>query len=364
MTNDDQFDELMRRALAEEADRIEPADRLHEIQSRVSTQRKISPRRPWMITAGAAVVGTAAAIGAFAVLNNDSTTTSEPEVAGPPVTTTSSKPPATTTPSQAATTPPSPIPTDQDSVAKTRSTVEPEVKGRAVSVYWVGKSVGNDTGPGIRLYRTFTRVSGKPALEAVKQLSIGKSADRDYYSLWTGAAPLSVTRSDGMVTVDFKALPDLKLEPETANIAVQQLVYTVQGALGDDTEPIRVTERGKSGAILFGAVDTSQLFSRALAADVQALVWISSPAEGDTVVSPVTVQGTAATFEATVNWRAINVKTKQTAQGQTNTKAGQSFTPYSFTTKLGQGEWQLEAYLISPQDGRITDTDTKTIYVR
>ena len=80
----DEFDELMRRALSEEAGRIEPADGLHEIQSRVRGQRRSVNRRPWVMTAGAAVLGTAAAVGAFAVLNDTTKQADEPSVAGAP----------------------------------------------------------------------------------------------------------------------------------------------------------------------------------------------------------------------------------------------------------------------------------------
>jgi hypothetical protein len=233
-----------------------------------------------------------------------------------------------------------------------------------VSVYWLGKSVGNDTGAGVRLYRTFANVSGRPALEAVRLLTTDKSGDPDYYSPWTGAAVNSVTRSDGVVTVDFKALPPQRLKADLADVAVQQLVYTVQGALNDESQKVMITEQGRSGQALFGQVDTSQPFSRAQASNVQALVWILSPVEGSTLKTHVTVSGIAAAFEAQVNWRATNLKTQAVVSDYTKTQQGQGFSPFSFTTKLGPGEWQIEAYLISPQDGRMTDLDSKTVFVR
>ncbi|MDX6260715.1 MAG: hypothetical protein QOH84_2403 [Kribbellaceae bacterium] len=363
MTNDDQFDELMRRALAEEADRIEPADSLHEIRSRVSSQRKVSPRRPWLISAGAAALGTAAAIGAFTMLGDDAKNTGEPEVAGPPAsstTTTKASSPVTPAPSQ-ATMPPTDLPT----AAKVRPTPEVSVKRKAVPVYWVGKAPSDPTGVGVRLYRTYVPISGRPALEAVRVLSSGKSDDSDYYSLWLDATPSSVTQADGVVTVDFKDLPaQKKMSAGMADFAIQQLVYTVQGVYGDTSQQIRVTEQGRSAGMLFGEIDSSQPFSRAQAADVQAKVWITAPAEGDTVAALFAVDGIAATFEASVNWRATNTKTGQVIQGRAMTKQGQGFSPYSFTVKAGSGRWQLEAYLISPADGAITDIDSKTIIVK
>ena len=360
----DPFDELMRRALAEEADRIEPADRLHEIQSRVQTQRKPVSRRSWALTAGAAVVATAAAIGAFAVLTDDTKQAREPEVAGPAATTTAT---STMPSAKAPTATPSATPApDSPKVAPTQAgTPEAVMKIKAVPVYWLGKTVGAENGPGVRLYRTFQNVRGRPALEAVRLLTTSKSGDPDYYSLWTGAAVSSVTRSDGVVTVDFKALPRTQLAPDVADVAVQQLVYTVQGALDDQSEKILVTERGRVGRTLFGQIDTAQPLSRAQAANVQALVWILTPTDGAGVKDPVTVTGVAAAYEAQVNWRATNTRTGEVRENYTNTKEGQKFSPFSFAIpKLGSGEWTIEAYLVSAQDGRITDTDSKTVFVK
>ena len=85
----DRFDELMRQALADEAAKIESDDGLHKIQARVRTQRKPISRRPWVLTAGAAAVGTAAVIGAFTMLTDD-TNKGNDGAAGPTTTTASS----------------------------------------------------------------------------------------------------------------------------------------------------------------------------------------------------------------------------------------------------------------------------------
>ncbi|TCN34266.1 sporulation and spore germination protein [Kribbella orskensis] len=369
---DDRFDELMRRALAEEADRIEPADGLHEIQARVRDQRKPVNRRPWALAVGAAVVGTAAAVGAFTLLDDNTRNADQPEVAGSPSATAS----ATIQPSTEASAGPSALPTSMPSAKpsqtinssteppKTVGVPEAEVKARAVPVYWVGRTIGNDTGAGVRLYRTFTRISGRPTLEAVRTMTSEKSSDPDYYSPWIGSAVNSVTKSGDLVTVDFKLLPREKLDPAAANIATQQLVYTVQAVLGDSSQQILVTEQGQATRELFGQALSGQPLSRAQAMDVQALVWIESPEQKATVRSPVTVRGTAAAYEATVNWQATNLKTKTVVKNYTNTQEGMKFSPFTFTTKLAPGEWQLEVFMLSGEDGHITDTDSKTIFVK
>jgi hypothetical protein len=358
----DPFDELMRRALANEAAKTEPADGLHKIQDRVRTQRKPFSRRTWVLTAGAAAVGTAAAIGAFTVLTDDTNKAGDPGVAerATSTATNSSPAPKSQRPSSSSSIPSSAA--GSPTVNAYQGTKEtPTVK--AVPVYWLGKTVGNDTGAGMRLYRTFIGIKGRPAEEAVRQMTTQKADDPDYQSPWAGAQVSSVTRSDAGVTVDFKALPRKKLEPAVADLAVQQLVYTVQGALNDATVPIQVTEQGRLSSSLFG-VDFRQPLGRAQASDVQALVWILAPTNGAVVSAPVTVTGTAAAFEAQVNWRAMNLKTKATVSSYTMTKEGQKFSSFTFTPKLTAGTWVIEAYLVSSVDGKITDTDSKLIFVK
>lgn len=376
--SNDSFDELMRRSLHEEADRVEPTDSLPEIQARARAQRRTTSRRPWVLTAGAAVAGTAAVIGAFTVLDNNTNTAGDSGVAaGPSTSTSASALPSSTTPEASAVpSQPPPEPTEPPASQATsvpkdrRGTPEPMVKGTLVPVYWLGGKTAATQGattkatPKVRLYRTWAKVSGRPAVEAVRIMTSKQSGDPDYYSLWRGAEINTVTRSDGTVTVDFKRLPTAKLDPETADVAAQQLIYTVQGALDDSSQQVQITQDGEAGARLFGQVDTSTPLSRAQAANVQALVWITSPAEGQLTKSMVTVEGTAAAYEATVNYQATNLKSREVRKGYTNTKEGQKFTPFSFNLKLTPGPWQIEAFLVSPGDGSTTDLDSKTIEVR
>ena len=355
----DPFDELMRRALHEEADRVEPADALHEIRARAHAQRP-SLRRPWFLTAGVAAVGTAAVIGAFTVFNGSDTTANDGDsVAGQGTTNTATALPESQAPSVLTA---SPVPSP--AVKTERGVPEEMVKDQLVPVYWLGQQVGVPKKASARLYRTWTKVSGHPAEQAVRIMTTKQPADPDYFSVWRGAAVNTVTRTDDAVTVDFKQLPKATLDPDVARVAAQQLVYTVQGALKDDQTPVRVTQGGQTVPRLFGQIDASEPLDRAQAADVQALVWIDSPAENEALDPSVTVQGVAAAFESTVNYQATNVKTREVRKGFTNTKEGQTFSSYSFQLVLSPGPWQISVYLISPADGNITDTDTKSILVR
>jgi hypothetical protein len=370
------FDELMRRALRDEADRIEPADALPEIRARAHAQRRPAARRPWLLTAGVATVGTAAAIGAFTVFNGNNNLANDGDaVAGPGTTTSASGVPQSQTPTRVtpspapATLPPTTLPPTTSPAVKTsrptdRGKPEQSVASAVVPVYWLGQQLGTPTKSTARLYRTWSKVSGHPAEEAVRIMTTKQPEDPDYYSVWRGAAVNSVTRSDGVVTVDFKQLPKTTLAPDLANVATQQLIYTVQGALADDTSAVQITQQGRAGQKLFGQVDTSAPLGRAQAADVQALVWITSPSEGAVTGSKVTVQGTANAFEATVNNQLTNLKTRETKKSFTTTEEGQKFSPFAFSVSLSPGPWQIDAYLISDADGSITNTDSKTIVVK
>jgi len=233
-----------------------------------------------------------------------------------------------------------------------------------VPVYWLGQQVGAREKSAVRLYRTWAKVSGRPAEQAVRIMTSKQPNDPDYYSVWRGAALNTVTRSDGVVTVDFKELPKATLDSKLARLATQQLVYTVQGALQDNQTPVQVTQAGRSVQKLFGQVDASAPLGRAQAAEVQALVWIDSPTEDQAVEPKLTVQGVAAAYEATVNYQVTNLKTRETRKSFANTKEGQKFSSYSFQLTLSPGPWQLSVYLVSPEDGRVTDTDTKSILVK
>lgn len=362
----DPFDELMRRALHQEADKIEPADALPEIRARAHAQRP--SRRPWFLTAGVAAVGTAAAIGAFTVFNgSDITANDGSAVAGHGTKNSATDPPQGQTPSVLSASPvPSPaVKTPAATTEPTqRGVPEDSVNDAVVPVYWLGAQVGVPKKSSARLYRTWTKVSGHPAEQAVRIMTTKQPADPDYFSVWRGAAVNTVTLADDAVTVDFKQLPKATLDPDIARIAAQQLVYTVQGALNDNQTPIRVTQGGRSVPRLFGQIDASEPLDRAQAADVQALVWIDSPSENQALTPKVTVQGVAAAFEATVNYQATNTKTREVRRSYTSTKAGQTFSSYSFQLTLSPGPWQISVYLISDADGSITNTDTKSILVK
>ena len=106
---------------------------------------------------------------------------------------------------------------------------------------------------------------------------------------------------DHVITVDLTGLGAGQMGSELAAIAVQQLVFTVQGAL-QSTDPVRILVDGNRVDELWGVVDTSDPVERGDSYALRSLVQIDAPAHGAAVGRDVQVTGEAAVFEATLLW--------------------------------------------------------------
>ena len=167
-----------------------------------------------------------------------------------------------------------------------------------VPVYYVGDGPGGSP----VLFREFHRVTGDPLTEAARLVAGGgQPDDPDYRTLWP-QVDLSVTYGDGVIGVDipsdaFTERPD-GMSERGAELAVQQLVYTLQG-VQQERAPVQVTRDGAQ-ARLFG-LPTDAPFVQASPLRTLNLVNITSPAEGDTVTGDtLKVTGVANSFEANV----------------------------------------------------------------
>jgi hypothetical protein len=174
---------------------------------------------------------------------------------------------------------------------------EPSDDGSAaVPVYFAGDGPGGET----RLFREFQRVTGDPLLEAARLVAGGEVEDPDYRTLWPATAIDSVQATDGEILVDiasdaFTERPDGMSERD-ARLAIQQLVYTLQG-VQQARVPVRVVREG--GATRLFGIDTAVPFEAATALDTLNLVSITSPVEGQTITGDsFVVTGVANSFEA------------------------------------------------------------------
>ena len=172
-----------------------------------------------------------------------------------------------------------------------------------VPVYYVG-----DSPMGPRLYREFRRVSGDPALGAADMVAAGVPADPDYRAAFPVDGSFSSVRLDEEAGLIIAQVPDDRwadrpadMSRKQAGLAVQALVYTVQGAL-QSRAPVQVVgEPGGPAVPMFG-IDTDGGVANADQLDVLALVSVTSPESGAEVSGTFTASGVASSFEATVPW--------------------------------------------------------------
>ena len=177
----------------------------------------------------------------------------------------------------------------------------PEAEGTvAVPVYFVG-----DTPQGPRLFREFRAVpADNPLMEATALMLAGDTLDPDYRTLWPQVEISDVSATDGVLLVQipsdgFTERPD-GMSRKAANLALQQLVFTLQG-VQQERAPI-VIKRGGSDFRLFGLPSDTQ-FEAADPIDVLGLVNITAPEQG-AVVSGDTLEasGVGSSFEANLLW--------------------------------------------------------------
>lgn len=366
----DDFEARVREALRREGDQIRPEEGLDGIRERTATPTR---RRTWLM-AGAVGIATATAIaGAFFVSGDLLERTSGPDNAVPPATTTTAEQTPDTGPTSSPTSKPAPptkpSPTSEPSAtpsgpttAKEKPTAStPPVAQLTVPVYYLG-----ETTSGPRLFREFHVVeSSEPmAVAALNEMLRSDAFDPDYGSPWAGGSrALSVDPSGGQITVNLsREVLDTRVPRQTADLMVQQLVYTVQAALQDAASPVRILVEGEPVPDLAGS-PTSNALARADEIDVQAMTWIIEPFQSETVPRTFKVTGLANAFEASVAWQLLRGG-EVVRENFTTAQEGQTFSEYSFRVQnVPPGRYTLKVFQPSAEDGSQTFVDTKDITV-
>lgn len=168
-----------------------------------------------------------------------------------------------------------------------------------IPAYYVGSTPQGD-----RLYREFVQAAGvDPLVAAAAAVTQGDPVDPDYRTLWPSGRFASVERTDAAVVVelvDETWLGSGGLAPARARLAVQQLVLTLQGVLGERL-PVTVEYDGAPAATLLGVKVGGGLVARPQL-DVLALMNVTEPAEGSVVPDTFTATGRGSSFEGTVLW--------------------------------------------------------------
>jgi hypothetical protein len=310
----DAFEERVREALHREAGTVEPSGQgLGVIQARTASAAGRRARARWF-AGGTAVLATAAAVTAIAVVGSvgpDLGPEPAPQPAGPAV----EAPPL--------------------QIFYLDST--PERRGEPGSV------TVDDPG----LYRELRPAPPGDRVEAaVRELASSRPADPDYLNPWDQATVGSVRVEPDQVTVDVSRSPR-GAAPE------QQLAHTVAAALGRNVA-VRLLEDGDPVATIEPAPPVG----------TYAGIWVLEPEQGSGVTGPVRFSGMAATFEGNVAYEILRGG-EVIASGATISRGGMGvWSEWSFTERLAPGDYTLVAFDEDPALGGRRDIDTKSFTVQ
>lgn len=167
-----------------------------------------------------------------------------------------------------------------------------------VPVYFAG-----DTPMGPRLYREFREVeSDNPAQEALALLVAGDALDPDYSSPAPSLQVSGVEIDDDEITVDVAAGTPSTGDKKADKLAVQAVVYTLQG-IAQNRLPVEFD--AEDDASVYGVADGTAV-KAAPQLDVLSLVNLTTPEEGATVSGSFTAEGVSSSFEATVPWQLLD----------------------------------------------------------
>jgi hypothetical protein len=343
-------DDLERRlseSLHREAERITPRDRRTEILAMAHNDRQaLKPGRRLIPVAAAASV---ALIGAV-VWGVSGTGASDQ--AAPAVT---------------ATTQPSPA---------TNGSVAGATTQMPLPAYFVGAN--SAAGDRFGLYREFVRttvpVGVTPAEKAKTAVAVAMNAQpftdsESYLQPWSGTSVTNVTVSPSLITITLSGPGARGFTAAQTRLAVQELVWTAQAAIGQGTAPVKFVVTDGSPK-LFGSYPTAQTYNRpapTLQFEVLAPIWITSPSRDQVFPAgaAVVAAGQSCAFEGTTAWQ---LKKSGTAvrSGSTTASSGCP-TRGTWQVKLGvlsAGTYTFRMFEVSMKDGQVVAEASKPFVVK
>jgi hypothetical protein len=206
------------------------------------------------------------------------------------------------------------------------------VAGQVVPAYFIG-----DTARGPRLFREFDQVAAGDPLQAALQRIQMPPDDPDYATGWPADALASAEVRDGIIEVE-----DGTVDADITELASQQLVYTLQGVVGERL-PVQLLHDGDPAGPL-------------LTADPGALnrVLVSDPVEGREVDGYFTARGATAS--------GGNVRWELRAEDRTVVRRGVTSSGRSWQARVDVEDLPPGTYTFVGSVG--PDSDTRTIVVR
>lgn len=228
-----------------------------------------------------------------------------------------------------------------------------------------------DTAQGFRLVREVHQVSkiendlgNDKGLNSLLMLVNGQLPpyDGDQVTLWNNGTKVnSVSKVGGVATVDL-SLGRISFGSESEMRAIDQIVWTL--IENDPTvTSVKFTVDGVVSESLAGHVDFGQSFVLAPSYEVLASVWIELLDRSD-VTNPVTISGSACTFEAGVVWELSQDGNAVSSGYTTAATACPDRSEWSVTLgELEPGNYVLKVSDLSAKDGSVIFADTKAFTV-
>ena len=182
--------------------------------------------------------------------------------------------------------------------------------------------------------------------------------DGDHRTLWNNGTKVnSVSVTEGVATVDL-TLGRISLGAESEQRAIDQMVWTL---IENDpaVTSVKFTIDGLVSESLAGHVDFSQVFTLAPSYEVLASVWIDLLDRSD-VSNPVSITGSACTFEANVAWELTQGGDVVSSGATTAATACPDRSDWSIDLgELAPGNYVLKVSDTSAEDGSLIFEDTK-----
>ncbi|MCX6417596.1 MAG: GerMN domain-containing protein [Actinobacteria bacterium] len=186
--------------------------------------------------------------------------------------------------------------------------------------------------------------------------------DGDHRTLWNNGTKVnSVSVVEGIATVDL-TLGRISLGAESEQRAIDQIVWTL---IENDPSvtSVKFTVDGIVSESLAGHVDFAQVFVPAPGFDVLASVWIDLLDRSD-VSNPVSITGSACTFEANVAWELTKGGDVVSSGATTAATACPDRSNWSIDLgELAPGNYVLKVSDTSAEDGSLIFEDTKAFTV-
>lgn len=234
----------------------------------------------------------------------------------------------------------------------------------ALPAYFVGANSG--TGDRFGLYREFVRTAvpagATPAQKAKAAVAVAMNAQpftnyEPYVQPWSGTKVEDLTASSSLITITLSGPGATGFTPEQTRLAVQELVWTAQAAIGQGPVPVKFVIADGSPT-LFGTYVTDKTYNRPVR-ELQyqdlAPIWITSP-DRDQVFRagvPVVAKGESCAFEATTQWQlkksGTTVKSGFTTASSGCPVRGTWQVPLGV---LAAGDYTFRMYEVSMQDGQ------------